>query len=287
LNLLHSIAVLGILGLGMAIVVIGRGVDLSMVALYAVPTALIISLTNAGMDVAPAMIIGFALAVAVGIVNGVLVAYGEVPSLFVTLATGIGLAGIGQSGILKYDEVHWPDAMNGFTWLGGVKVFDIPSAIITFVVLAVIISFFLKRTKWGLYTYTIGDNPIAARTTGIPVRPILVLHYVLSAIICVIAGLVSSSSSGIMDTRIFNSTMVFTIVLVVVLGGIGLSGGRGGVSNALLGTLLVGLILNGMTIMNFSSHEQQVVVGIVLLVAILIDTFVNPRNEDTAQQGDI
>ncbi|MGH8129121.1 MAG: ABC transporter permease, partial [Gammaproteobacteria bacterium] len=126
-NLLRSISVLGILGLGMGIVVIGRGVDLSMVALMAVPTALVLSVTGAGMGVVPAMLLGFALAITVGILNGVLVAYADVPSLFVTLASGIGLAGIGQSGILSYDQVPWPKAMNGLLWLGGGKIFGIPS----------------------------------------------------------------------------------------------------------------------------------------------------------------
>lgn len=287
INLLRSVSVLGILGLGMGIVVIGRGVDLSMVALMAVPTALILSMTGAGMGVVPAMVLGFALAIAVGVLNGVLVAYADVPSLFVTLASGIGLAGIGQSGILSYDQVPWPKVMNGLLWLGGGEVFGIPSSIITFAVLAILVFLFLRFTKLGMFTYTIGDNPFAARTIGIPVRPIQVFHYVLAAIISVIAGLVMASSSGIMDTRIFNGTLVFDVVLVVVLGGVGLSGGRGGVMNVILGALLIGLVSDGMTIMGFSDNSQKIVKGIVLLVAIFADSLINPRNEDTAQQGNI
>lgn len=287
INLLRSISVLGILGLGMGIVVIGRGVDLSMVALMAVPTALVLSVTGAGMGVVPAILLGFALAIAVGILNGVLVAYAEVPSLFVTLASGIGLAGIGQSGILSYDQVPWPKVMDGLLWLGGAKVFGIPSSIITFAIIAIIVYAFLRFTKLGMFTYTIGDNPFAARTIGIPVRPILVFHYVIAAVISVIAGLVMASSSGIMDTRIFNGTLVFDVVLVVVLGGVGLSGGRGGVTNVILGALLIGVVSDGMTIMGFSDNSQKIVKGIVLLVAIFADSIINPRNEDTAQQGNI
>lgn len=287
LNLVRSISVLGILGLGMAVVVIGRGVDLSMIALLAVPTALILSLSGSGTDLTVALLMGFLLAIVFGVINGVIVAYGEVPSLFVTLATGIGLAGIGQSGILSFDQVPWPSSMNALAWLGGTKVAGVPSSIITFAVLTILVYLFLQHTKVGLFTYNIGDNPMAARITGIPVRPILVLHYVIAAVLSVIAGLVMASSSHIMNTQIFNGTLVFDVVLVVVLGGVGLSGGRGGVSNVIIGTLLIGVVSNGMTIMGFSSSEQAIVKGIVLLIAIYMDSIINPRNEDTAQQGNI
>ena len=287
INLIRAISVLGILGLGMGVVVIGRGVDLSMVALLAVPTALILSSAGTGMGIIPAMLLGFGLAIAIGILNGILVAYGEVPSLFVTLASGIGLAGIGQSGILTYDQVPWPDSMNGLLWLGGGELFGLPTSIITFAALSLIVYLLLRHTKWGLFTYNVGDNPFAARVTGIPVRPMLVSHYVFAAIISVIAGLVMASSSHIMNTRIFNGTLVFDVVLVVVLGGVGLSGGRGGVTNVIIGALLIGLVSNGMTIMGFSNNVQAMVKGIVLLIAIFADSVINPRNEDTAQQGNI
>ena len=81
--------------------------------------------------------------------------------------------------------------------------------------------------------------------------------------------------------------MIYDVVLVVVLGGIGLSGGRGGVLNVIIGTLLIGTMLNGMTILDMSYSVQNIVKGVVLLVAILVDSAFNPRNEETAQQGDI
>ena len=103
----------------------------------------------------------------------------------------------------------------------------------------------------------------------------------------VFAGIVMAASVNSMPTRIFNSTMIYDVVLVVVLGGIGLSGGRGGVLNVIIGTLLIGTMLNGMTILDVSYSVQNIVKGVVLLVAILVDSVFNPRNEETAQQGDI
>ncbi len=113
------------------------------------------------------------------------------------------------------------------------------------------------------------------------------LQYVLAAIIALFAGLVLSASASNMDTRIFNLTWIYDVILVVVLGGIGLSGGRGGVVNVLVGTMLIGLIVNGMTIMNASFEVQNLIRGVVLLAALLIDSLLNPRNEETAKQGDI
>ena len=132
-----------------------------------------------------------------------------------------------------------------------------------------------------------GTNPAAARITGLPVRPMIFAQYVASGLIAYVAGLVMASSASAINARLYNSTMIYDVLLVVVLGGIGLSGGQGGVRNVLLGTILVGTLLNGMTIMNVDFTVQNLVKGTVLLLAIVIDAFVNPRDEQTGQQGDI
>ncbi|MER1941830.1 ABC transporter permease [Castellaniella sp. FW104-16D08] len=285
--MLRSISVLGILGFGMAIVVIGRGIDLSLVALMAVPTALVMTLVQSGFSVSEAVLLGLLFAAVVGLLNGIFVAYAEIPALFVTLATGLGLAGLGQVGILQADMVPWPHELDSLLWLGGVDIAGMPSSIVILVVVAVCAWLFLNRTKVGLFIYAIGDNPKGARTSGMPVRPIIVLQYVLAALIAVLAGFVMASSNGLMDTRIYNLSLIYDVILVVVLGGVGLSGGRGGVFSVVVGTLLVGTIINGMTILNLTLDVQNLLKGVVLLVAIALDSVLNPRNEETAQQGDI
>lgn len=284
---LRSIAVLGILGFGMAIVVIGRGIDLSIVALMVVPTALIMTLADSGMALWLSVLIGLMFALGVGILNGIFIAYAEIPALFVTLAMGLGLAGLGQVGILKSDMVPWPEQMNALLWLGGMDIFGIPSSILIVVAVVLMAWFFLNYTKLGMFIYAIGDNPMSARTTGIPVRPIIVFQYALAALIAVLAGLVMASSNNLMDTRIYNLSLIYDVILVVVLGGVGLSGGRGGVLSVIVGTLLVGTLINGMTILNLTLDVQNLLKGVVLLIAIALDSVLNPRNEETAQQGDI
>jgi ribose transport system permease protein len=287
LTLLQNVAVLGILGLAMSIVVIGRGVDLSLVASLSVPTGLVLQMVQHGHSVPTAFVAGLALALAFGFINGWLIAYADVPSLFTTLASGLFLAGLGQVAFFQIDIVQWPQALDGLAFLGRGALLGIPKPIIMFGLASLAVAFFLKATRLGAYIYAMGDNPNAARVGGLPVRPLIVLQYVLAALIGAFAGMVLAASISSMTTRIFNSTLIYDVILVVVLGGIGLSGGRGGVLNTIVGTLLIGTMLNAMTILNLSYSAQNLVKGLVLLVAILADSFINPRNEETAQQGDI
>ena len=287
LTLVRSVSVLGILGFGMAIVVIGRGIDLSMIAATAVPPALVLTLAVSGYSPLFAVIVGLLLAGSLGVINGFLVAYVEIPPLFTTLAVGIGLAGIGQSGLFEYDIVPWPHELDMISWIGRGSIYGIPSSILAFILTAILVYLFLRKTRYGLFVYAIGDNLEAARNSGIPVRPVVIIQYVLASVIALFAGLVLSASASNMDTRIFNLTWIYDVILVVVLGGIGLSGGRGGVVNVIIGTLLIGTIINGMTILNVSFESQNLIKGLVLLAALLLDSILNPRNEETAKQGDI
>ena len=287
LTLLQNVAVLGILGLAMAIVVIGRGIDLSLIAALAVPGGLVLQMVQNGHSLPASLLAAGLLAIAIGLVNGWLIAYAEVPPLFATLATGLFVAGLGQAALFQLDVVQWSDAMAGFERLGQGSILGVPTSILMFAIACAVVFVLLRQTRWGAYIYAIGDNPYAARVTGIPSRPIIVLQYVLAALIGCFAGLVMAASVNSMPTRIFNSTLIYDVILVVVLGGIGLSGGRGGVVNVIIGTLLIGTMLNGMTILDIPYAGQNLIKGVVLLVAVITDTFLNPRNEETAQQGDI
>ncbi|MBI5130553.1 MAG: ABC transporter permease [Rhodopseudomonas palustris] len=287
LTLLQNVSVLGILGLAMAIVVIGRGIDISLIAVLAVPPGLVLQMVQDGSSLPVALSVALLLSLAFGLFNGWLIAYAEVPALFTTLASGLFLAGFGQAALFKLDVVQWSPGLQGFEWLGQGQLLGIPMPIIVFALACGLVAFLLRSTRPGAYIYAIGDNPNTARVTGVPTRPIIVLQFVLAALIGCFAGLVMAASVNSMPTRIFNSTMIYDVILVVVLGGIGLSGGRGGVLNVVIGTLLIGTMLNGMTIMDVSYSGQNLVKGVVLLVAVIADSFLNPRNEETAQQGDI
>jgi ribose transport system permease protein len=110
---------------------------------------------------------------------------------------------------------------------------------------------------------------------------------VLTSLIALFAGLMMAMLVASMNTRIISSTLVYDVILVVVLGGVGLSGGRGSILSVVVGTLLIGILLNGMTMMDLTYTTQNVIKALILLLALLLDSFVNPRDEQTAQQGDI
>jgi ribose transport system permease protein len=287
LSLVRSVSVVGILGVAMALVVIGRGIDLSLVALMAVSLAWTLQLVTNGMPLAGALALGLAFSLTVGTITGFLIAYIEIPAIFATLAMGTLVYGFGRFFLISLDVIYLPEGARSISWIGTGNLSGIPIPVIVFAVVAAIAALFLRYLKSGRFIRAIGDNTLTSRITGLPVRPIIVMQYVLSALVGFLAGLVTAASVASMNTRIANSTFVYDIILVVVLGGIGLSGGRGGIRNVIVGTLLIGILINGMTIMNIQYTVQNVIKSVILLAAIVADTIINPRDEQTAQQGDI
>jgi ribose transport system permease protein len=287
LVLLRSVSTLGILGVGMAIVVIGRGVDLTIVAVYAMSAAWTLHLANGGVSIPLAILMGFLLALTVGVINGVLIAYVEIPALFCTLGMASFVYGFVRYVLVPLYVVYMPASAASVAWIGAGFVWGVPAPILVFAAIASLGFLFLRFTKLGRFIYATGDNFAAARISGAPVRPVIVLQYALSASIAYVAGMITATAVSSMNTNIASSSLIYDIILVVVLGGIGLSGGRGGIRNVIVGTLLIGVLLNGMTIMNIQYTLQNVIRSLILLIAIVLDSIVNPRDEQTAQQGDI
>lgn len=288
LSLLRSVAVLGILGLGMLIVVLGRGIDLSMVANMAISVAWTIQLVSNGMPLGQALAIGFAFALLMGLICGVLVAYAEIPAIFATLAMASFIYGFGRANLITgTDVVYLPSSFGWATQIGQGKFLDVPIPIYLAIILAVLVALFLKLSKHGWNTMNIGDNAVAARIAGIPVRPTIVMQYMLSGVAAFVAGLITATAVQSMNLRIVNSNMIYDVILIVVLGGVSLSGGRGRVRNVIVGSLLIGVLVNGMTIMDIQYTIQNVIKSVILLLAIIADSILNPRDEQTGQQGDI
>ena len=288
--LVRSVSILGILGLGMGLVVIARGIDLAMIATMVVSVSWVLSLTtNSGMALGPALLLGFVFVIVIGLINGILIAYATIPAIFTTLAMGLVVYGVGRGWLFQVDVQNTPEGSALFEFLGRATILGLPMLIVAFLVLAAIVWLALRWTRFGRFVYAMGDNPAAARIAGLPVRPMIVAEHVITSIIAYAAGLVMAATASGMSTRVYNSTMIYDVLLVVVLGGIGLSGGRGGVRNILVGTALVGVLLDGMTIMDVPYIEQNLIKAVILLCAIIVDSIINPRDEQTAQQeqGDI
>jgi ribose transport system permease protein len=285
LNLLRSISILGILGLGMGLIVISRGIDLSEVAIMAGSWAIGLIEIQKGMPIGWACLVALTLALAIGIVNGVMVAFVEAPALFVTLAAGFVIYGLAFWFAPAW-VIYAPKDAPALMYLGAGHLFGVPVPIFVFAGAAIAMHLFLSRTSVGRFIYAQGDNPEAARLSGVALRPLIVLEHVLVALLAWLAGLVWIGTTGSMQMAITQGTMIFDVVLVVVIGGISLVGGRGGVFSVVVGCVLIGILLNAFTIMDVNSEVQNIIKGIVLLAAIVLDNFLHPRDEETARQGE-
>ena len=293
LTLMRSVSILGILSIAMAVVVISKGIDLSLIATLAVGTALA-SVLSSG-DVLPSIDLPFIYAVIIGFIftailcalTGILVAYWDMASVFVTLAMAGVIYGLGRTLFIGDELNYLPEDAVWLEYMGRGQLFGVPMPIICFLSLAFLMHLVLTKTTFGKFVYSIGDSGLAARTAGVPVRPILVMIFIIAGLVAYFAGLLTAGAISSINTRMVSGSMIYDVLLVVVVGGIGLSGGKGGMHNVILGTLLIGTLLNGMVIMDISFIVQNLIKGIILLVAIMTDTILNPRDEQTTQQGDI
>ena len=293
LTLMRSVSILGILSIAMAVVVISKGIDLSLIATLAIGTALASVLSSP--DVLPfidlpfvyAVLLGFLFTALLCAITGILVAYWDMASVFVTLAMAGVIYGLGRTLFIGDELNYLPEDAVWLEYLGRGQLFGIPMPIICFMSLALVMHLVLTQTTFGKFVYSIGDSGLAARTAGVPVRPILVMIFILAGLVAYFAGLLTAGAISSINTRMVSGSLIYDVLLVVVVGGIGLSGGKGGMHNVILGTLLIGTLLNGMVIMDISFIVQNLIKGIILLIAIMTDTILNPRDEQTTQQGDI
>lgn len=286
-NLARSVSVLGILGVGMTVVVIGRGLDLSQVAVMAICAAWSLKLLSLGYGLYVSLGLGLGLSIVVGVFNGYAISIIGIPALFTTLASGTMFYGIGRWLMLDGIITYVPPNDQILVVLGQGDFLGIPVPLIAFAIVAAIGHFILSRTTAGRFVYAFGDNAESARLTGISVRVLAMQQYAFSAAVAFLAGLVTAGSVASINTLVFNSSLIFDVLLVVVLGGVSLSGGRGSIGSVLVGTALIGTLLNVMILMNIQGDVQNIVKSVVLLGAIALDRKLHPRDEETARQGDL
>ncbi len=288
IGLLRNAAVLGILSVGMAVVVIGRGIDLAQTTTMTITSALAVVMLQHGLGTPAALGIGLLAAIAIGLFQGWVIAYIEIPPLFATLASALFINGLGRWAFLNGQQLAYvPKTAGSYLSIGQSQVAGVPVPIIVFAAVAIAIGSFLSRTTTGRHIYAQGDNMDAARLTGLNVRVLLLLEYTICAVVALIAGVVLSASSTVVNTQLVSTSLIFDVILVVVVSGVSLHGGRGRIRGVVMATLLIGILLNGLTMMDVNTDVQNIVKGILLLGAILLDNKLNPRDEETARQGDM
>lgn len=275
LNVLRQISMNAILAFGMTYVIISDGIDLSVGATIALSGVMAATFAHPGEH---ALIVPILVAVGVGLliglVNGVLVAYTGIPAFIVTL--GIQQAVRGGAFLLT-DGFSVIDLSDNFKFIGQGYLAEIPFPVYLLLICGVIAYVCLHRTKFGRYIYAVGGNENAAKVSGINVAKIRVLVYVISGVCAAIVGLILTSRTNSANPNAAEGYELDAIAAAVI-GGTSMSGGKGLILGTFTGALIIGIMNNGLDLFNISSYAQQVVKGIIIVLAVLIDC-INARKK--------
>lgn len=274
-NIFRQMAVVAVLGIGMTMVILIGGIDLSVGAVLFLSGSITGVLLDGGMHPLPAILIGLGAATAAGLVNGLLIEIAGISPVIATLGSLIGVRGLAQV-VTNNAQVRVTDGF--FEWIAvtrtpGIEAIGLPGIplmAIMVVLLYMIATFLLRQTLFGRYLYAIGGNQTAARLSGVATTPIKVLTYTLCGLIAGIGGMLMIASTGVVSPNLGIGSEFFTIA-AVVLGGTRLSGGVGRVEKTLFGALILYMVLNYMTLRRIPTEWQQGATGLLVLAAIVID----------------
>ncbi len=281
INVLRQISINAIIAFGMTVVIIGRGIDLSVGSLLAFVGVFSASLAvggtsgeGGGLAVPLVILAGLGVGVLLGMANGAFVAYAGIAPFIVTLAgltifRGMALAWTDGRPVSGLPEV--------FSTLGYGTFLGVPMPIWIMLAFLLVTHVLLQYTALGRSVYAIGGNEEAARLSGIPVRRVLLFTYAYTGFASALAALVLT---GRLNSAQPTAGTMFELdaIAAVVVGGTSLFGGRGGVFGTLIGALIIGVINNGMNLLNIESFFQQIVKGGVILLALLIDRILANRS---------
>ncbi|WP_279483624.1 ABC transporter permease [Aureimonas sp. SK2] len=285
LTMASHVAIFGLLAIGMLLVILTGGIDLSVGSTLGL-CGVIAGALMQGVTVEPMGVILYppvwvvvvltcAVGALVGLTNGVLIAFFKVPAFVATLgllyvARGIALL---MTNGLTYNNLGGRTELGntGFDWLGFNRVLNVPIGVLILAAVAIVASVLLNRTAFGRWVYSTGGNGRAAELSGVPVKRVTISVYVLSGICAAIAGLVLSSqltSAG----PTAGTTYELTAIAAVVIGGAALTGGRGNVRGTMLGAFVIGFLADGLVIIGVSAYWQTVFTGAVIVLAVLLNS---------------
>ncbi len=269
LNLLLQATVNATIAAGMTLVILTAGIDLSVGSVLALTAVVTADVLQMGVPVPLAVLAGLGLGAAVGVVNGLLITHGRIPPFIttlgmMTLARGLALSYAGGQPITGLPKA--------FLGIGTSHILGIPSPVwITALIYGVGI-FLLSRTTLGRYVYAIGNNPVASRVAGLPVRATTIAVYAVSGTLAALAGMILvarlDSAQPVMGVR-----YELDAIAAVVVGGAALTGGEGTLWGTVLGALIMAMIANAINILNVSPFYAQVLQGGVIIAALLIHSF--------------
>ncbi|MDK2886856.1 MAG: ribose transport system permease protein [Thermosipho sp. (in: thermotogales)] len=266
INVFRQVSIQAIIAFGMTLVIISGGIDLSVGSVFALSAVVMASVLKGGsvlLGVLVALLVGALL----GSINGVIVAKGKIQPFIVTLAT----MAIARSLTLVFTQgMPITGFPSSFRYIGRGDILGIPVPVIIMFGIFAIIFYISMFTKLGLYTYAIGGNETAAKLSGVKVDKYKIIIYMLSGLLSAIAAIILTARLNSAQPT-FGTGYELDAIAAVVLGGASLAGGKGTVIGTLFGALIMGILNNGLNLLNVSPFYQQAVKGIVILIAVLIE----------------
>lgn len=273
--ILTQVSINALLAFGVTFVIIAGGIDLSIGSMVAVTGVVAASFAHPdSYPVAVPVLAGLGAGLLFGAFNGFIITRSKVPPFIVTLGTmtiGRGLALI----LSKGRPIS--NLSDSFNFLGGGKILGIPTLIIILIVLFIVCTVVLKRTVLGRYIYAVGGNEQAARASGIRLTSVKMVVYTLCGGLAALAGILLTSR---ITTGQPNAGTGFELdaIAAAIIGGTSTSGGTGTMTGTLIGALLIGVISNGLDLLNVTSYYQQVVMGAIIIGAVVLDSMNQPSN---------
>lgn len=285
-NVMRQVSITGLLAIGMTFVILTAGIDLSIGSLLAFAGLVGAAVAKGGMQDRftvgeggvgfgwpLAALAAIAIGLAGGYIQGLAITRLKVPPFVVTLGgmsvfRGAALLFAGGGPISGFDRA--------FTWWGQGKLGPVPIPVIIFLVAAVIAHIVLRYTRYGRQVYAVGGNPEAARLSGLNVGRVICSVYVIMGFFAGLGAFVLSARLNSAEA-VAGTGYELTVIASVVIGGTSLFGGIGSIFGTVIGSFLIGVLLNGLVMMNVSSYIQQIIIGVIVVLAVAFDTFAKSR----------
>jgi ribose transport system permease protein len=269
-NITRNFTFTAIVALGMTLVIITGGIDLSVGSVLCLCSMVLAVVMHAGWSIYAGIAAAVAVALIIGAFNGVMVAYFNFPSFVVTLgmlsiARSLAMVASNNTVVFQFGPDH-----DKLLALGGGSTFGIANPVIYMIVLALITGFVLRWTKFGRHVFAIGGNEQAATMTGVPVRRIKVAVYMISALSAGVAGIVQTGWLGAVTTNI-GAGMELQVIAAAVIGGANLAGGVGTAFGALVGAALIEIIRNSLGLLGINAFWQGTFIGGCIIIAVAFD----------------
>jgi ribose transport system permease protein len=270
----RTISITAIMAIGMTMVIITGGIDLSVGSIMGLSSLMTALMFQNGYPTVAAVTIGVLVGVIAGLLNGLLITKVNLPPFIATLGTlsiGRGLIYI----ITKGFPIT-PDIPESYSYIGQGYLGFVPIPVIAMLFLMIVFSVIMSRTRFGRHVYAIGGNETAARLSGVKTNLTKTMVYVLSGTISAVAGIILFARlSSAEPASGFGAEL--EVIAAAAIGGASLAGGYGSIIGAIIGAALIGVISNGIVLLNINTYAQQAITGIVILIAVSIDMWRSKR----------